>query len=173
MFDVCIKYSISDEEKKKFFLKKTGSVRITGNLNKCNDVIFKPESFEDLQKAVNSKMPLGIIDSEQLFEKNSLHYVKSGIDDSVGKLMGRKKIALVFNLKQLLVQKGIGRSITVERMRRNMGYAVKYKIPVLFASQAGSKFELFNGIMIKSIAKVLGLKDWKWAVESYNRSVQS
>jgi RNase P/RNase MRP subunit p30 len=118
-------------------------------------------------------MPLGIIDAEQLFKKNNLHYVKSGIDDSIGKKMGKKKIALVFNLKQLITQKGKERSITIERMKKNMGYAAKYKIPVLFASQATNKYELFNGIMIKSIARLLGLKEWKWSAESYKRSVES
>ncbi len=171
MFDICIKYDISEEEKKKFFLKKTNNINITRKINKCNNIIFRPESFEELKKAVNKKKPLGIIDAEQLFKKNSLHYIKSGIDDTISKEMGDKKIGIVLNLKKFLIQEGMDRSNTIARMKKNMKYALKYEIPVFFASLAEDKYELFNGIMIKSIARVLGLKKWDWAINSYEKSV--
>lgn len=168
MFDVFIDYKIKEEELKRLKIKTLNS-QIKKNLkfNKNDIVFFKPKNEKDLSDAVKRMLPFGIIDSELIHKKESLHYSRSGIDDTTGKMMGKKKIAIVFNLSLLLKNTGIKRAMIIRRMRENMRRAIKYNIPVVFASLAKNKYECFNGMQIKTIAKYLNIDSFKRVKESF------
>jgi RNase P/RNase MRP subunit p30 len=160
-----------DEGIKKKLKISIGSAKIKDNLNFRNDelIFFSPKTEDDAKKAVKLMLPYGIINAELIHTKDSAHFIKSGIDDSMAKEMAQKKIAIVFNLNLLINTDSSKRALIVRRMRENMKKAVKFDVPVLFASCAKNKYELFNGQQIKEWAKYLGIDSFKRVKESYNK----
>jgi RNase P/RNase MRP subunit p30 len=114
-------------------------------------------------------LPYGIINSELIHYKDSLHFIKSGIDDTLAKEMAKKKIALVFNLNLIIANDSIKRAQIIRRMKENMKKAVKFDIPVLFASLAKDECELFNNQQIKAWAQYLGIDNFSRVKTSFNK----
>lgn len=169
MFDACVDYKISNDIKKRLKIHVGNGVVIT-SLKKCEGIcFFKPKNRDVLKEAVDRMIPFGIIDSELIFPKDSPHYPKSGIDDTIARIMSKKKIAIVFDLSLILKSSGEKRGKILYRMKENMRKAVKYDIPVLFASLAKNDYELFNGSQIKAIANYLGIDNFKRVKKSFNK----
>lgn len=170
MLDACVLYKISNEEEKQFSIKIGNAIiKDKLNFNKTDLVFFSPPNPKKMREAIDKTLPYGIINSELLHEKDSPHYPRAGIDDTVAKIMARKKIAIVFNINLLLTFKKAKRANIIRRMKENMKRAVKYDIPVLFASCAHNKFELFNGLQIKTLARYLGIDNFKRVKTSFEK----
>ena len=91
----------------------------------------------------------------------------------MAKEMGKKKIALVFNLNLIISNNSVNRSLIIRRMKENMKKALKHDIPVLFASLAKDEYELFNGEQIKAWAKELGIDNYNRVKTSFNKIFQN
>jgi hypothetical protein len=170
MLDACALFEVDEGIKKKLKIS-VGSAKIKDNLNFKNDelVFFSPKNEDDAKKAIKLMLPYGIINAELIHAKDSVHFIRSGIDDTMAKEMAQKRIAIVFNLNLLISSKPIQRAMVIRRMRENMKKAVKFDVPVLFASCAKSNYELFNGQQIKDWAKYLGIDSFERVKESYNK----
>lgn len=168
MFDSCVLYNISGEEKKRFHIA-TGSAKVREDLNfEKQEIIFLNTKNEDLLlRGVRQCLISGVINSELMYLKDSLQHVKSGIDDSLAKELANRKVAAVFNLNLLLSSSERERGMILRRMKENMTRAVKYDIPVLFASCAKNKYELFNGQEIKAWANYLGIDNFNRVKTSF------
>jgi RNase P/RNase MRP subunit p30 len=173
MFDSCILFNLNEDFKKKLGLV-IGQAVINDKLNfNSNELVFfSPKSEDDLKKAVEMTLPYGIINSELIHYKDSLHFIRSGIDDTIAKEMAKKKIAIVFNLNLIISNDSIKRSLIIRRMKENMKKAVKFDIPVLFASLAKNEYDLFNGEQIKSWAQELGIDNYTRVKNSFNKIFQ-
>jgi len=68
MFDSCVSYNISEEDKKRFHII-TASPKILDNLNfsKNDLVFFSPKDENLLSRAVKQGLPSGIINAELLY----------------------------------------------------------------------------------------------------------
>lgn len=174
MFDSCALFEVSEELKKKLGLV-IGKAVVKDKLNfKSKDLVFfSPKTEDELKKSIEMTLPYGIINSELIHYKDSLHFIRSGIDDTVAKYMGKKKIAIVFNLNLLISTDSVKRSLIIRRMKENMKKAVKYDIPVLFASLAKDEYELFNGEQIKTWAQELGIDNYNRVKTSFNKIFQN
>lgn len=170
MFDSCVLFEEDNDFLKKLKVIK-GNAKIKNKLifNSNDLVFFEPKTEEELKQAIKQTLPFGIINAELIHRKDSIHFIKSGIDDSTAKEMGKKKIALVFNLNLLILKKDYELSLILRRMKENMKKAVKHDIPVLFASCAKNKYELFNGMQIKAWANYLGIDDFNRVKLSFNK----
>ncbi|MBN1923371.1 MAG: hypothetical protein JW791_01250 [Nanoarchaeota archaeon] len=170
MFDACVLYNISEDDKKVFNIT-VGSAVIKSDLkfDRKNIVFLDTKDSKLLRKAVEQMLPFGVINSELIHEKDSLHYPRAGIDDTIAKIMAEKKIAAVFNLGLLLNTSGDKRAVIIRRMKENMRRAIKYDMPVLFASCAKNRYELFNGLEIKTWAKSLGIDNFSRVKKSFNK----
>ncbi|VVB74664.1 Ribonuclease P protein component 3 [Candidatus Tiddalikarchaeum anstoanum] len=170
MFDACVLYNISPDEKRQFHIH-TGSAKIADDLKfQKNDIVFlSPKTDDVLDKGLKMGLPSGVINAELLYPKDSLQHVKGGIDDSAANFMFEKKIALVFNLNLLLTSEHSKRGRIIRRMAENMKRAVKYDLPVLFASCAKDKYELFNGSEIKAWANYLGIDNFERVRVSFEK----
>jgi RNase P/RNase MRP subunit p30 len=170
MFDSCVLFRASDELKKKFGLIM-GNAKVKDKLNfNSNELIFfSPKSEDDLKKAVEMALPYGIINSESIFPKDSLHFIKSGIDDTLAKEMAKKKIAIVFNLGLIIAGDSAKRALIIRRMKENMKKAVRHDIPILFASLAKDEYELFNGQQIRAWAEYFGIDNFSRVKISFSK----
>jgi hypothetical protein len=170
MFDSCVLFQAGDALKKKLGLI-IGNAKVKGNLNFSSKELafFSPKNEDDLKKAVEMTLPYGIINSELIFPKDSLHFIKSGIDDALAKEMAKKKIAIVFNLSLILASDSVKRALIIRRMKENMKKAIKYDIPVLFASLAKDEYELFNSQQIRAWAEYLGIGSFSRVKASFNK----
>ncbi|MFA5333581.1 MAG: hypothetical protein WC376_03735 [Candidatus Nanoarchaeia archaeon] len=170
MFDSCALFKVSEGLKKKLGII-VGNAVLKDKLNFSSKelVFFSPKSEEDLKKAVEMMLPYGIISSELIHYKDSMHFIRSGIDDTLAKEMAKKKIAIVFNLNLIITNDPIKRALIIRRMKENMKKAVKYDIPVLFASLAKDEYELFNAIQIKAWAQKLGIDNYSRVKTSFNK----
>jgi RNase P/RNase MRP subunit p30 len=170
VFDACVLYEISENDKKRLQIT-IGSARIKKDLefNPKSLVFLQPSNPKILRESVDKGLPYGIINSELIHAKDSVHYPRAGIDDTIAKIMARKKIAVVFNLNLLIKHEGENRGRIIRRMKENMRRAVKYDAPVLFASCAKNKYELFNSAQIQTWAKHLGIDNFNRVKTSFEK----
>ncbi|MDD5054470.1 MAG: hypothetical protein PHG04_03780 [Candidatus Nanoarchaeia archaeon] len=170
MFDSCVLFNVDESLKKRLkIFSSSAKIKEKLDFKKTDLVFFSPKTEQDLKTAVNMALPYGIINSENIHGKDSLHFIKSGIDDSIAKEMGKKKIAIVFNLSLLLKSAPPKRALIIRRMKENMKKAVKFDVPVLFASLAENEYELFNGEQIKAWAQYFGIDNFSRAKTSFNK----
>jgi len=170
MFDSCALFNVSEDLKKRLKLVIGKAViKYKLDFKKSDLVFFSSQSEDELKKAVEMTLPYGVINAELIFPKNSLHFIKSGIDDTLAKEMSKKKIAIVFNLNLIISNDSVKRAEIIRRMKENMKKAVKFNVPVLFASLAKNQYELFNGEEIKAWAEHLGIDNFSRVKTSFQK----
>jgi len=170
MFDACVQCKIGSEDLKRLNIR-AGSGVVMDDLKFGSDkiVFFSPKNADLLRESVDKGLPYGIINAELIHRSDSPHYARAGIDDTIARIMAKKKIATVFNLKLLIMNNGASRGRIIRRMKENMKRAVKYGAPVLFASCADNKYELFSGVQIKTWAYYLGIENFKRVKTSFDK----
>lgn len=170
MYDACVLYKVSEKVKNRLNIQVgNASIKKGLNFNRKGLNFLSPGDEKVLRQGVDDMLPFGIINSELIHKRDSVHYARSGIDDTVMKLMSEKKIALVFNLSLLLNNKLGERARLIKRMKVNMKRGVKYDVPILLASCAKSKYELFSGVEIKKWSEYLGIDSFKRVEKSFKK----
>ena len=69
----------------------------------------------------------------------------------------------------LISSDSVKRAQIIRRMKENMKKAVKFDIPVVFASLAKDEYELFNGQQIRAWAQSLGIDTFERVKISFNK----
>lgn len=116
-------------------------------------VIYKPVSEELLRFALE-KAPVDIVFGlESLLLKDSLHYVKSGLDPVLCQLAAKNHKKIGFSFSEIVNAKDKSRIIS--RMGFNLRLCKKYGVDYLFSNFSLSPEELRSAKDIRSLEKVI------------------
>ncbi len=122
---------------------------IRGKLRVC-----KPNS-EAMLRLILEKSPVEIVYGiESIHEKDSLHYVRGGLDQVLCKIAAQKGKTIAFSFSELL--NATNKSRVLSRMRFNMELCRKYKVKTLISNFATEKMDLRAAKDLEAFGRVLG-----------------
>ena len=99
----------------------------------------------------NSRFHYGF---QELEQKDSLHYRKSGINQVIGKLMKDKEKVLVIDVESFIVSKNVVKSLG--RLKFNLEMAKKYDLNLVICSFASNPWNMRSSKDYESLIRSLG-----------------
>ncbi len=139
---------------KSYFLGK--DFVVAKNLKEKNKqlTVCKPGS-EALLRLVLEKSPVEIVYGiESIHEKDSLHYVRGGLDQVLCKIAVQKGKTIAFSFSELLNTANKARMLG--RMRFNLALCHKYKVKTLISNFALGKMDLRSAKDLEAFGRILG-----------------
>lgn len=116
-----------------------------------------------------SRFHYGFQDLEQ---KDSLHYRKSGINQVIGKLLKEKEKVLVIDMESFVLSKSIAKSLG--RLKFNLEMAKKYEFNLVICSFASNPWNMRSSKDFEGLIRSLGYqKEAKKAVSFLGECVSS
>ncbi len=120
---------------------------------KRKEVVYRPSSEEMLRFALE-KSPVDIIVGvEAIHPKDSLHYLRSGLDQVLCRIAREKGKTVAFSFADVLNSSERGKLLA--RMRFNIQLCRKYKVKMLFSTFAASPEELRPAHDLRAFWRVL------------------
>ena len=123
--------------------------------HKGKKIIFKPSDEKILRFAIEKTKIEMILGVEQINPKDSVHYLRGGVDQVSLRIMKEKGIVLAFSFSDIL--HSTNRARLLGRMMMNIRLARKYDVKTVF-STFGSAKELRSTHDLTSFWRVLGGK---------------
>lgn len=123
--------------------------------NKKLKTVFKANSEEMLRFALEKSGVDIVYGMENIHPKDSLHYVRGGMDQVLCKLAAERGKVLAVSFSELLNSSGQGKLLA--RIGFNIKLCKKYKVPMIFYSFANFKEEMRSAKDLQAFGRVLGL----------------
>jgi RNase P/RNase MRP subunit p30 len=123
------------EESKKKLLNLVQKAR-----NKKQTVVYQPPTAEMARFAVEKTNVHIIVGVEKIHPKDSVHHVRSGLDQVICKFAAASGKIVAFSFTDVLHVKDQGKVIS--RMKSNVAMCRKYKVKTLISSFARSSSEM-------------------------------
>jgi len=134
---------------KKELLKKIQQTQKSKQL-----LLFKPETEELFRFALEKTTIDLIFGIENIHPKNSLHYLRGGIDQITAKIAAENGKIIAFSFSEALNSKDKGKLLA--RMKANFKICKKYKIKTFVSNFSILKTELRSAKDISSFCRVIG-----------------
>lgn len=123
--------------------------------NKKVKTVFKADSEEMLRFALERSSVDIVYGMENINPKDSLHYVRGGLDQVLCKLAAEKRKILAFSFAELLDSPD--RKRLLARIMSNVKLCKKYKVQMMLCSFANVKEELRSAKDLQALGRVLGI----------------
>lgn len=137
------------EENKKELLKKIKKAKKKNLLT-----IYQPSSEELLRFALEKTPVNMVVGMEKINPKDSVHFVRSGLDPVLCKITHDQKKIIAFSFNDILKAKDKGK--LMGRTMFNIKLCRKYKVKIYFGSFAASKFEIRSARDLETFLRLLG-----------------
>ena len=122
--------------------------------NKRLKTVFKADSEEMLRFALE-KTPVDLVyGMEQIHAKDSVHFVRGGLDQVLCALAAEKGKIIAFSFQELL--NSSERAELLARMMFNLKLCRKYQVPMLLCSFASTETEMRSAKDLQALGRVLG-----------------
>ena len=119
-------------------------------------ILYHPHD-EDMLRYVLEKTPLKFVFSpETMFPKDSVHFVRGGLNQILCKIAAEKGKTIVFSFHDLL--QATSQGFIIARMMFNIKLCQKYKVRMLLSTFAREKMELRAAHDVLALWRVLGGK---------------
>jgi len=123
---------------------------------KKKKTIFRPVSEELLRFALERTKVDMILGAETINPKDSVHFVRGGLDQITCKIAAAKKKGIGFSFSDILNSKNQGKLLA--RMKLNLRLCKKYKVDVVFSNFSNSKEEIRAAKDLKEFLDILKQK---------------
>ncbi len=138
-------------ENKKELLKKISKAKQQGL-----KVVVRVSSEEILRFVVEKTAVNMIIGQEKINLKDSVHFLRGGLDQVSCKICAEKGIIVGFSFGDILSLNGVARSKLLGRMKFNIKLCKKYGVKCYFGSFADDFFGLRSSHDLQNFWEVLG-----------------
>tara|TARA_Y100000310_G_scaffold216983_1_gene218066 strand:- start:28 stop:492 length:465 start_codon:yes stop_codon:yes gene_type:complete len=122
-------YVLLKEQNKKKLLSETHKNKKKGLL-----VVFEPATEEILRFALEKTAVDMVVNVENIHPKDHTHYVRSGLDQVLGKIAAAKGKLIMFDFNNLVKSNNLSKIMA--RMRLNIKLCKKYKVKMLLTDLA-------------------------------------
>ena len=123
--------------------------------NKKLKTVFKADSEEMLRFALEKNGVDMIYDLEDLHPKDSLHFVRGGLDQILCTIAAEKGKTIGFSFSEILNSPHKGKLLA--RLIFNIKLCKKYKVPIALVSFAAAKEEMRSAKDLQALGRILGL----------------
>ncbi|MEK6939137.1 MAG: hypothetical protein AABX31_00260 [Nanoarchaeota archaeon] len=122
--------------------------------NKKMKTVFKADSEELLRFALERSNVDIVYGMENIHPKDSMHFVRGGLDQVLCKIAAEKSKVMVFSFLGLLDSQDKGKLLA--RIIFNIKLCKKYKVQIILCSFATSKEEMRSAKDLQAVGRVLG-----------------
>lgn len=140
-------FIILDEDFKKNLLRNI-------DRNKQKLIIYRAKTDEMLRFALERTKVNMVMGMEQIHLRDSVHFVRGGLDQVLCKIAAEKGKIIVFSFSNLL--NTVDKGKLMARMMLNIKLCKKYKVKMLFSTFAVSKMEMRSRNDLEAFWRVLG-----------------
>lgn len=123
--------------------------------NKRLKTIFKADSEEMLRFALEKNGVDIVYGMENIHPKDSLHFVRGGLDQVLCKIAAEKGKILAFCFSEMLNSTERGKLLA--RIMLNIKLCKKYKVAMILGSFAVSQEEMRSAKDLEALGRILGL----------------
>ncbi len=116
--------------------------------------VCKADSEEILRFVLEKAKVDLVMGVENIHPKDSMHFVRGGLDQILCKIAAEKKKIIAFSFAELLNSPNKGKLLA--RIMFNVKLCKKYKVPIVFASFAASQEEMRSAKDLQALGRVLG-----------------
>ncbi len=142
--------SARNEKNKKAFFSSSNFMN-----NKKLKTVFRADSEEMLRFAMEKNGVDIIYGMESINPKDSLHFVRGGLDQILCNIAGEKEKILAFSFAEIL--NSSDRAKLLARIMFNVKLCKKYKVQMMLSSFASSREEMRSAKDLQALGRVLGL----------------
>ncbi len=121
--------------------------------------IFKSDIKKD-RNLIESKKTDIIYGFETLSRKDGFHFLNSGLNHVLVKLMKEKNVSYGLSFSQLLNASRQEQAVILGRILQNLKLCKKYKVPVVVGSFANSPYQMRDSKDLLAFARTLGLQNY-------------
>lgn len=123
--------------------------------NKKLKTVYRADS-EDMLRFILERSKVDIVcGMESIHPKDSLHYVRGGLDQVLCKLAAERGKTLAFSFAEILNSPHKGKLLA--RVIFNIKLCKKYKVPMILCSFASSTEEMRSAKDLQVLGRVLGM----------------
>ncbi len=143
-------FILLESKSKKELLKKTLEAKQKGLL-----VVYRVQDEELLRFALE-KTPVDVIlGIENIHAKDSMHYVRGGLDQILCKIAAEQGKLIGFSFAELL--NSARPANWLRRVKANVKLCQKYKVKLLFSTFAAAKMELRSRKDLEAFSRILSI----------------
>jgi len=125
--------------------------------NKRLKTVFKADSEEMLRFALEKNGVDIVYGMENIHPKDSLHYVRGGLDQVLCKIAAEKGKTLAFSFSEILNSSEKGKLLA--RIMFNVWLCKRYKVPIIFCSFASFEMEMRSAKDLQALGRILGFQE--------------
>src|SRR3989338_2279223 len=112
-------------------------------------VFYRPTTEEMLRFVLERTLVNGVLGVEFIHPKNSLHYIRSGLDQVLCEIAAKKGKNVIFSFHDILIAEN--RPALLRRMAMNIELCKKYKLEMVWGTFCESAQELRSASDLKSL----------------------
>ena len=132
-------------------------------------IIVRPSSEADLRSVLEKTKAEFVIGVEYIHPKDSLHYVRGGLDQILCNIAQMKDKTIIISLNDLFKTKNQAKAIA--RIRSNLRLCKKYKVKLHFTTFVNSKEEIKSYKDILAFKRILEKSVWSCFFKLINKKI--
>lgn len=126
----------------------------------CSKRIIKSDVSKD-RNVIESRKADIIYEFESANRKDGVHFLNSGLNQVLAKLMNDKMVSYGISFSQLIGKSKTEQARILGRIMQNLKLVKKYKVSVIVGSFASKPSEMRDSRDLVAFAKTLGLNDYR------------
>lgn len=144
----------AEQLEKNFYVSPEDGYHVRIGSKEYFKILFDDNKFKELDKNIDSKDPLGFVDTKKYTDRLKAAQEKTGLTDAVRTAVGKSKgKELVVACMDFSFIGGSMGSVVGEKIARAADYALEHKLPLMIISKSGGARMMEAALSLMQLAK--------------------
>ena len=144
----------AEQLEKNFYVSPEDGYHVRIGSKEYFKILFDDNTFRELDKNIDSKDPLGFVDTKKYTDRLKAAQEKTGLTDAVRTAVGKSKgKELVIACMDFSFIGGSMGSVVGEKIARAADYALEHKLPFMIISKSGGARMMEAALSLMQLAK--------------------
>lgn len=144
----------AEQLEKNFYVSPEDGYHVRIGSKEYFKILFDDNKFKELDKNIDSKDPLGFVDTKKYTERLKAAQEKTGLTDAVRTAVGKSKgKEIVIACMDFSFIGGSMGSVVGEKIARAADYALEHKLPLMIISKSGGARMMEAALSLMQLAK--------------------
>lgn len=144
----------AEQLEKNFYVSPEDGYHVRIGSKEYFTILFDDNKFKELDKDINSKDPLGFVDTKKYTDRLKDAQEKTGLTDAVRTAVGKSKgKEIVIACMDFSFIGGSMGSVVGEKIARAADHALEYKLPFMIISKSGGARMMEAALSLMQLAK--------------------
>ncbi len=144
----------AEQLEKNFYVSPEDGYHVRIGSKEYFKILFDDNKFKELDKNIDSKDPLGFVDTKKYTDRLKAAQEKTGLKDAVRTAVGKSKgKELVIACMDFSFIGGSMGSVVGEKIARAADYALEHKLPLMIISKSGGARMMEAALSLMQLAK--------------------